>query len=210
MKKNIAIFSFLIAGLFLLTGCSQTQNSSAGNRNKPDSGGDYRASGRRMPDFGQPEKPADIRGVVKSITGNEATIIKIDTPANGRNASSSQEKPADNQTGATQDRPSVSLSGSGVPSGGRMMGGGPGEPGRNNTESSRATMLENLKAMSSGEEKVVVPVGIQMLKSNINSDSKKVEMVAATLEDITADKMITVWLNASSTDKKIAEFILIN
>jgi hypothetical protein len=49
-----------------------------------------------------------------------------------------------------------------------------------------------------------------MLKSSVNADTNKREMVEATLADITADKFITIWLNTSVTDKKVADFILIN
>lgn len=221
MKRNIAIFTALIAFLFVLAGCSKTgTDNQAGNRKNVQGQPigqeqkDSRGAGRRLPDFGQPDKPADIRGVVKSVTGNEATIIKIDMPIGGRNASSSLEKAEDGSASTSQDKPSVSLTGNSAQGGRGMMGGagglgGPGGPG-DDTASSRASMLEKIKTISSGEEKITIPVGIQMLKSNINSDTKKPEMAAATLGDITADKMITIWLNASSTDKKIAEFILIN
>lgn len=221
-KKFLLISLALLMSIFVLTGCSkissgkQVANKADGQANNQVSQGQNnpRGAGRRLLDFGQPNKPADIRGVVKSVTGNEATIIKIDVGAGGRNASSSLEKNTDGSASTSQNKPSISLAGNGAQGDRRMMGGaggpgGPGGPGED-TASSRATMLESIKAMSTGEEKIVIPVGIQMLKSNINSDTKKSEMIAATLGDITTDKMITIWLNASSTDKKIAEFILIN
>jgi len=86
-------------------------------------------------------------------------------------------------------------------------------PGGQDSDSSdsRAKMMDALKEMSTGEEKITIPVGIKMLKSSTSTDdSGKKEMVEATLSDLTADKMITVWLNASVTDKKVAEFVLIN
>lgn len=224
-KKFLLISLTLFMSVFVLTGCSkissdkQTTNKTDGQANNQASQGQNnpRGAGRRLPDFGQPNKPADIRGVVKSVTGNEATVIKIDVGAGGRNASSSLEKNTDGSASTSQNKPSISLAGNGAQGNRRMMGGtgGPGVPGgaggpEGDTASSRVAMLENIKAMSTGEEKIVIPVGIQMLKSNINSDTKKSEMIAATLGDVTTDKMITIWLNASFTDKKIAEFILIN
>ena len=35
-------------------------------------------------------------------------------------------------------------------------------------------------------------------------------MIEASLSDITPDKSITIWLNSDVTDKKVAEFVLIN
>jgi hypothetical protein len=83
-----------------------------------------------------------------------------------------------------------------------------GGPGGAQDENSRATMLAELKKISTGEEKVIIPVGIKMLKSSANGTKR--EMVEANLSDITNDKMITIWLNQSVTDKKVAEFVLIN
>ena len=47
------------------------------------------------------------------------------------------------------------------------MGGGFGGPGggpESASTSDRAAMLAKIKAMSTGEEKVIIPVGIKMLK----------------------------------------------
>jgi hypothetical protein len=112
----------------------------------------------------------------------------------------------------TQNKPSISLGASSLPGGGRMGAPGEGRMGGigGQDSGSRATMLEELKKLSTGEEKIMIPVGIQMLKAEVNTETKKREMVEATLSDINADKMITVWLNAAVTDKKVAEFILIN
>jgi hypothetical protein len=99
--------------------------------------------------------------------------------------------------------------------GGEMPGGGRGGnvagggvAGEN--ADSRAQMLAKLKEMSTGEETITIPVGIQMLKSSTNTDNGKREMVEASIADLSADKTITVWLNAAVTDKKVAEFVLIN
>lgn len=207
MKKALALSSVLLLSVVLLAGCGQTQKSSdstSGTTTKQNNDS-LRPSRTNRPDFGQPDRDADVRGLVKSIVGNEVDVLKVDMP--GRQASSTT------ATGTgTNKEASVSLTATGVPTGARGgagmgMGGVPGGPGEQDADS-RTKMLETLKAMSSGEEKVVIPVGIKMLKSGSENGSR--EMVEANLSDITADKMITVWLNQSVTDKKVAEFVLIN
>jgi len=205
MKRFFRFFSVVLFAVLILTGCSNS--NVAGSKNQPSvSGSDH---GRR-PDFGQPDRPTDIRGIVKSIIGNEVTILKVDLP--NRQASSTPE------TGSTTAREAFSLSGAGAgPTGGpaRMPGGGlggPGDPGRQSSET-REQMLAKLKAMSTGEEKIIIPVGIKMMKSG-SADTGKREMVEATLTDVTVDKTLLVWLNtnvSTSTEaKKIADFVLIN
>jgi hypothetical protein len=87
------------------------------------------------------------------------------------------------------------------------MGGPPGQG--NQTSETRAQMLEKMKAMSTGEEIVVIPIGIQMLKSGDNTAGEKAEMVEASLKDMTADKMVTIWVDGNVKDKKVASFVLI-
>lgn len=219
MKKTFIIFASFLFLLLILTGCTQNSKVVDKNQNEdaqPDNNG---KSGRmRLPDFGQPERAADIRGIVKSTVGNSVTVLKIDM-SNGR--------PNDNEGGTTSSTstdktaPAVSLAGNAIPGGGqtgrgtgggRFMTGGPGAPGGpgEQTEESRAQMLAKLKELSTGEETVLIPVGIQMLKSSVDTTTKKRTMIEATLSDIVADKTVTIWLNAAVTDKKIAEFVLIN
>ena len=88
-------------------------------------------------------------------------------------------------------------------------GGFGGGQGRGEGTTDRAAMLASLKAMSTGQETIVIPVGIKMMKSENDATGKRTT-VEASLADVTADKMITVWLNTSVTDKKIADFVLIN
>ena len=207
MKRKTFISLALLFFLLTLTACSsKTQNPApSGVQNDPNQPG----SGRlRRPDFGQPERAVDIRGVVKSILGNEVTVIKIDMP--DRQASSTTEKTLGSNASGSKDA-ALSLTGanSSVRMGqGRMggMAGGPGGP--DDQTNTREQMLARFKEMSTGEETIIVPVGIKMMKSD-NTNGKR-EMVEATLADITTDKMITIWLNAGVTDKKVAEFVLIN
>ena len=223
MKRNLALFTAIIASLFILTGCSSKtavpaadgQNSQASQNPQASQGGGGRG---RMPDYGQPSRPADIRGIVKSIIGNQATILKLAAPVGGgRRASSTQ----DNASSTGSNPVTLSLGGTGSAArgtgggfaggpGGFAGGGRQGGQGGQGGTTDRAAMLAEMEKMSTGEDQIVIPVGIKMLKSSVNADTKKREMVEATLSDVVADKFITIWLNTSVTDKKVAEFILIN
>ena len=209
--------SFLVfaALLFVLTGCSK--NSQTPNQTQVPSNDQPATAGKpgrmRMPDFGQPNRQADIRGVVKSIVGNSVTVLKIDMGSFRQGGQGG----ATSSTSTDKTAPAISLSGTttgsrGGNGGGRMGGGGfggQGGPGGQTAET-RAQMLEKLKAMSTGEETVIIPVGIQMLKPSTDAATNKRTMVEATLDDITSDKTITIWLNTAVTDKKVADFVLIN
>jgi len=198
MNKKL-ILSIACFGLVLtLSACgtaTNPQNNEAAN-DRPN----------RRPDFGQPDTQPEIRGLVKSVVGNEVTVLKIDQPQRGASSSTP------NGEAASTRKNSLSLGGTGNggsgmrPGGG--MGGGEARPGGEaGTDTNRTELLAQIKAMSTGEEKIVIPVGIKMLKADSNNSRT---MVEATISDVTADKMITVWLNSAITDKKVASFVLIN
>ena len=206
MKKTLLSTALLASLSLVLTGCgSQVINnpvSSSTNQSNENSQASNR-SNRSMPDFGQPKTDPDVRGIIKTITGNEVVVLKIDMQR--RSATSTDAT----GTTARAEAPKASLSlGGSIPAGGPGggMGGRPGGEGASETD--RAEMLKRLKEMSTGEEKVIVPVGIKMLKSS-NLNGKR-EMVEATLADLTTDKNITIWMNKGVTDRKVAEFVLIN
>jgi len=218
MKKISFFFLLLPAFLLVLSGCSQKSTSRGSSELKATNKSNTPRNGiMRQPDFGQPDRAADVRGVIKSIIGNEITVLKIDQSGRDQKASSTLDN--NSQENGTNTKSSVNLSlnnSAGMP--GRIPGGGvgsregggmPGDPMGQDSDT-RAQMLEKLKEMSTGEEKVVIPVGIKMLKSAATTQNEKREMVEATLSDLTTDKMITIWLNSAITDKKIAEFVLIN
>lgn len=204
-KRPLIVFTALLAVLLFLSACSQ--NSASGNKQNTGPDGAPRGQGPRQPDFGQPDRQPDIRGIVKSIVGNEATILKVDLrggPGAGQTTSSTEAANAAN----TRPVPAVSLNG-GAPAGGPNQGRGFGvRIGAEGSGTDRADRLAQLKELSTGEEKVLIPVGIQMLKAPTGTDSRT--MVEATISDVTADKTITIWLDNSVTDKKVAEFVLIN
>ena len=62
--------------------------------------------------------------------------------------------------------------------------------------------------MSAGEEKIIIPVGIKMLKKDNEKEDEK--MVEATLDDISRDKMLMIWIDKDITDKNVANFVIIN
>ncbi len=195
MRKTtvFAVFFITFLSLLTLTACGSKQAVDNGNRNA-----------FRRPDFGQPEKQADVSGLVKSIIGNEVTILKMERSQRGEESDS--EAGDDEEGEGQQGNLNMTFNGAG---GQRMVIRGGGRPGGEWDEDSRAAMLERMKEMSSGEEIITIPVGIQMLKSDITGGSDEPEMIEATLADITADKMIQVWLDESVSDRKIASFVLI-
>jgi len=212
MKKGFLFSAFFLALVLVLTGCAKSsQNTNQAAQNNPNKPGQM-----RQPDFGQPKRQPDVRGIVKTIIGNEVVVLKIEMPNSGASSTPNQAKGEANGTVA----PSINITG-GQNRGGMMGAGGPSGPGGpgGQTSDSRAQMLERLRAMSTGEEKIIIPVGIQMLKVD-TSDNKRT-MVEATLADITADKNITIWTATSTAstatgtttnavERKIAEFVLIN
>lgn len=243
MKKILTFSTTLLAVLLVLTGCSSTSSNTSNNSGTTTN--TTKNSNVRRPDFGQPDRPADLRGVVTSIVGNEVTVLKIALNS-GRRASSTPGNA--NNSSTTSNTPSFSLGGGAVRGGAGGADGGPGGFVRGGTgaaagrpggpggfgvggNTDRATMIANLKAMSTGQEKIIIPVGIRMLKVDTSNNTRT--MVEATLADITADKSITVWTNAvnagtvtntvasttastianttsTTTERKIAEFVLIN
>lgn len=177
MKKISFLFIFLVSGLFIFSGCANENN--VNNKMQLD---DF-----RRPDFGQPERRSDVRGLVKSITGNEIVILKIDRP----------EMNDDKNEG---DHNNATI-GQGM---GRMPGMGMRKSG---SEQEQAQILEKMKSMATGEEKIIIPVGIQMLMAN--SVDEKDSPLEASLADIKKDKMIQVWLDENISDRNIADFVMI-
>jgi len=188
--KKIAVF----LGVFLffamiLSGC--------GKKNET-----FNDRGFRMPDFGQPEREADLSGIVKSVTGNEVTILKIERP-NFNQDNTSQNA---DQESSNQNAPAIGMTtGQGMRGGPGMMGGGRPEMDKD----TQSAMFEKMKEMSTGEEVITIPIGIQMLKPSIDSEQRAPEMLEASLSDISSDVMIRVWLDESVTDKNVATFVMI-
>ncbi|MFA5318675.1 MAG: hypothetical protein WC323_04390 [Patescibacteria group bacterium] len=199
IKRNF-LFFLLLAVAITLSACANKQvakNSDIINR---------------RPDFGQPERPADISGIVASIIGNEVTVLKIERPdrdnANNAAGNDSGDAEAEGQSrnlGTAFNGSSGRIPGAGGVAGGGMRGGGFAMNADN-----QAQILERMKEMSSGEEKVIIPVGIQMLKPDSENTTGEISMMEATLSDITANKMLRIWFDENITDKNIATFVVVN
>ena len=203
MKKFLPLFFLLILAI-CLSACQKNSGEQLGVNN-----------GFRRPDFGQPEEKADVRGLVSDILGNEVTVLVMPDRGSGGNQSLTEGE--DTETGTIGEKRSVTMNGisggtgavargmgGGFPSGGRPEGRMAGQTGEFNSES----MLEIMKEMSTGEEKILIPVGIKMLKFE-TGEGKATEATEATLEDIKNEKMISIWLNKDVVDRKVAEFVLI-
>ncbi|MCD4705849.1 hypothetical protein K8R61_02085 [bacterium] len=183
MKKIITISLLFV---FVLTGCVG-QNSDQQDENNSISKRGTTAG------FERPEEKPNISGIVKTIVGNEVTILKIERPEisndnNGENIDPKKDDSEREQRSGT---------------GGRMgMVGSMGSRINTGDEDSDER-IEMLKNMSTGEEKVTIPVGIKMLKSDDG------EAVIATLNNITKDQMLMIWIDKTITDRNIATFVMI-
>ena len=197
--RKVIVLAFLL--VFAITACSGDKDSKQTDAGKERGNGNAREFGR--PDFGQPEEPANIRGLVNSIVGNEITVSKIERFQSNKD-SKRKEKSSDE---SVSDSKKATL-GIGSSSLGKGMGGGM-KGGGSLDEDVKEQILEKMKKMASGEETFLIPVGIQMLKPEEGRDMREPSMVEATLEDIKKDTMIQVWLDESIKDRQVAKFVLI-
>ncbi len=182
MKKAIIAIGILL--VFASLGYFVWQNNNSQNENKEIS----EKQGNTT--FERPEEKADISGIVKTIIGNEVAILKIERPevSNDSDNENIEKDESERKTGS---------------GGGMGMGGGMGQLNTETNDEEDDERIERLKSMSIGEEKVIIPVGIKMLKSNDG------EAVAATLDDIKKDQMLMIWTDKDITDKNIATFVMI-
>lgn len=205
MKKANFLAVFFVL-LLILTACGNKQAENKGDNSN------------RRPDFGQPDRPADITGIVKSITGNEVTILKIERPE--RNNGADNNAGAGNvsaNSGSAGGRAGALPGFGGARTGGNFQRGEGG--GSNGQISDRAAMIKQLEAMSAGSEIITIPVGIRMLKpdtANLSDTAgaeiqrQNMNMAEAALSDIQAEKMVSIWLDENGGDRKIASFVLIS
>ncbi|MCK4744487.1 hypothetical protein KAS41_00255 [Candidatus Parcubacteria bacterium] len=192
MKKVITISLLLI---FVLAGCVEQNND------KQDEG-DKTLRNDRTLDFERPEEKPNISGIVKIIIGNEVTILKIERSMRIENGDM-ENRDIEKDDSRTEQRPASGFGG-GIGGHGMGMGGGV----NTGMAADSDERLEMLKSMSAGEEKIIIPVGIKMLKKDNEKEDEK--MVEATLDDIAKDKMLMIWTDEAITDKNIANFVIIN
>ncbi len=219
MNKKLLLGIAGLGSLLILSACGTNTTVSNNSTNSAVKTPQGSGPNNRRPDYGQPTTTPEVRGLVKAIAGNEVDILKIDQ----QQRASSTDATANGAASSTRTQ-TLSLGGTGAGAGGNRQGGGgfgyaggggnrpggAGGPGGASSSTDRTAMLARIKAMSTGEEKVIIPVGIKMLKSDPNSTGKNRTMVEATLSDITADKMVTIWLDNTITIKKVASFVMIN
>ena len=186
---------------FVLTGCSIQKNEEKQSGNNSNSF-DQISQKRRLPDFQRPEGKASVSGIVKNILGNELTVLKIERQGGFEGGTNSGSKVAAKKT-ERKIQP-LNITGlAGSARGGMRRGMEGGRPPVSENEDSDER-LQILKELSMGEEKVIIPVGIKMLK---NDDG---EMVEATLEDIKKDIMLMIWTDQNISERNIANFVIIN
>ncbi len=210
MEKALRLAIILVMG-FSLSACtaknvaSENGNEASGNDAAQ---GQRRPEGdRRMPDFGQPAEDADARGLISSVVGNEVRFLKIERPQRTEAASGEQDNEA---ASASRTQGSQTRTGGFMPGAGPGMGMGMRGSNQTNSEEQKKAMLERMKEMSSGEETVTIPVGIRMLKRDTEASGEEgPKMIEASLADIKADSMITVWYDKNVSDKKVASFVMI-
>jgi len=188
MRRVLAI-SFLAT--IVLTGCSLNNNTDSKQSNDL-----ANVVSKRKLDFVRPEEEPNLRGLVKSIVGNEVTILELDMP-NREQLNQEQDSSTDNEDSQAP------VAGFGATTGMRP-GGGFGVGDRTREDMGDDDILEMMKSRSTGQANVVIPVGIKMLK---NEDG---EMVEANLLDISANQMLMIWTNKDIQDRNVAEFVLIN
>lgn len=198
MKKILYLSLIALSGSFLLSGCASKQSTNSIHNTDNQLSVDE----PRRPDFGQPERRPDIRGLVKKIIGNEVTILKIDRPDITEGEDNSKEDKSGGD--ANQKNPTLGTGGV-VPGMGPGMGMGRGTHSEEDVD--QDAMIKRIEAMSSGEETIIVPVGIQMLMPD--TDNPGGDPIEATLADIEKNKMIQIWLDDSAKDRQIASFVLI-
>lgn len=207
-KKNLSLFLILFLATTIFTGCSKQQTQTTNQVNNQSGA---QMPERRMPDFGQPETDPQVTGIVSNMIGNEITILKIERPEPGEGG---EGMPGFGMN-ANSENNEVNTENKALQLGGTQMGGRPGggfmrggtRPDMD--EDAQAQMLERIKEMSTGEETVIIPVGIRMLKPDTEAESREPTMVEASLEDIEENKMIQIWLDESITDRNVASFVLI-
>jgi hypothetical protein len=166
----------------------------------------------------EPDRDADIYGMITSIKGNKITILKFDPstmPGAKASDSSSEEEASENaiSLGQTSSMPGGGGQG-GPPSGGGFSREG-GFGGSSST--TRQTKLEELKTTSIGTETIEVPVGISIIDKT-TATVGQVATEAGSFKDLSSDTMVVIWLeegdvaktedqSGEQEEKRIAEFI---
>lgn len=155
-------------------------------------------------DLNLPDRDADIMGIVESVKGNQVTVLKLDASSmpqmNRDDESGNSGENASGGSGQKRERLSREM-----PQGERPTGtSADGASAQRPTGGASDTMISELKAKSTGTEIITVPVGITMYK-----ESGMGQWSGATLTDLSANSMVTIWLNSSAEGENVAEALQI-
>ena len=193
-KKKMVIAAVILIAAGAVYFCfSSSQNSDGGGQGTALTGAE---SGL----VSEPERDADIYGMVTSIKGNQITIMKFDPstmPGAKKSGSSADEQATTDENAISLGTSSSVMPGAGggkMPGGGGMPGGGPGG-GSSSTSSTREDKLEELKKTSIGTETVTVPVGIPILVQSSSVDGQTTQEMT-TIRDLTSDTVVILWLKS--------------
>jgi len=227
-KKLLAITAIVIVAVLVIAVTISKKNDDSGDAQS--NGGAKEKAGMDIATTAdQPDNDPDIIGIVQSMKGNKATILLLEASAlDGIDLGSASTVPVEGgaaggpmggdgeitmpenmgdfenmrQSGEMPaDMPDRGEMPSGeMPSGGRSGGQG-GNAASSNIDSET---LSELKAKSTGEVTITIPVGIQMIMTS--NDSTSGPLVQFT--GVSANSVVKIWLN-SEVDGSVAEFVSI-
>ena len=197
-KKMIIAAVILIAAGVVYFRFLSSQKSDGGG------GQDTALTGAESGLASEPERDADIYGMVTSIKGNRITVMKFDpstVPGAKKSGSDAVEQTTTDENAISLGTSSSAMPGAGgggrMPGGGGMPSGGPGG-GSSSTSSTREDKLEELKKTSIGTETITVPVGIPILVQSSSADGQTTQEMT-TIRDLTSDTVVILWLKSEET-----------
>lgn len=163
-----------------------------------------------------PDREPDIVGMVEAVGGNEITVLEfdpdaVDVPMTG--TQNSEKSTSESENAISLGQTSSMSSGGGMPGGGGPPGSGSSSSKSSSSRSSssgssssnRETIMAELKSASTGKQKIVVPIGISILKAASTDSGTQKENTSFT--DLTSDTMVKVWLKKTEDGKSVAEFV---
>ncbi|OGH84986.1 MAG: hypothetical protein A2493_01380 [Candidatus Magasanikbacteria bacterium RIFOXYC12_FULL_33_11] len=190
MRKKFLVSFFLLTLAIVATGCSSISYTSTDEQNTQN----------RISDINMPEKQADIVGIVKAMVGNEVTITQIDMDKMRESIAASRSDSQTSSNGEGSSNNFIAGTGEGTFRGtGMGPGGGMGPGVSADSEERNQAISEMMKEYSAGDVKVIIPVGIAMNKRGETSS----------LADVAVGSNLSIWLNNSVSDKKVADYVSI-
>ncbi|MFA6897405.1 MAG: hypothetical protein WCQ96_03925 [Patescibacteria group bacterium] len=201
-KKKMVIAAVILIAAGAVYLCFSSSQNSDGR------GQDTALTGAESGLASEPERDADIYGMVTSIKGNQITIMKFDPstmPGAKKSGSGADEQATTDENAISLGTSSSVMPGAGgggkMPGGGGMPGVGPGG-GSSSTSSTREDKLEELKKTSIGTETVTVPVGIPILVQSSSVDGQTTQEMT-TIRDLTSDTVVILWLKPEETQTEV-------